>query len=199
MFLSVESRVHRCRSRNQNLDSYSEHSDFQWSLRSFCVVLSLVKNLSEDVSVTELYQQMWNIQSLQRISLDLSSLWELRMSCMSGIEERYSSNVCTTARFTFWSYFSSDLYEELSIDFVQTKHQVRIDSLTARRIKQKHLRIKLNDKTTGPARALVVWQRRLIPWFDSSCQSNSWKVGVHLHTQRLEISAMRMWPLDLID
>ena len=85
------------------------------------------------------------------------------MSCMSGIEESYSSNVCTASRFTFWSYFSSDQYEDLSKDFVQTKDQVRIDSLTARRIKQKHLRIKRNNKTTGPARALVVWQRGLIP------------------------------------
>ena len=105
MFLSIESRVHRCRSRNQNLDSYSEHSDFRWSLRSFSVVLSLVKNLSEDVSVSGLYQQMWKIRSSQRISLDLSGLWESRMSSMSGIEERYSNNVCTSARFTFWSYF----------------------------------------------------------------------------------------------
>ena len=82
---------------------------------------------------------------------------------MSGIERRYPKNVCAKALFTFWSYFSSDPYEDLSIDFVQRKHQVRIDSLIARRIKQKHLRIKRNDKTTGPARALVVWQRRLIP------------------------------------
>ena len=54
---------------------------------------------------------------------------------MSGIEEIYPNNVCTNARFTFWSYFSLDPYEDL-LDFVQTKHQVRIDSLTARRIKQ---------------------------------------------------------------
>ena len=178
--------------------SYSEHSDFQWPLRSFNVVLSLVKNISEDVSVTAWCQQMWKIRSSQRIFLDLSSLWESRVSWMSGIEEIYPNNVCTNARFTFWSYFSLDPYEDL-LDFVQTKHQVRIDSPTARGIKQKHLRIKRNDKTTGPARAPVVWQRCLISWFDSSCQSNSWKVGEHLHTQGLEISAMRIWPLELID
>ena len=142
---------------------------------------------------------MWKIRSSQRISVGLSGLWESRVSCMSGIVERYPNNICTNTRVSFWSYFSSDPFEDLLIDFVQTKHQVRTDSLTARRIKQKHLRIKRSDKTTGPARALVVWQRRLIPWFDSSCQSNSWKVGVHRHTQQLEISAMWIWPLVLID
>ena len=80
---------------------------------------------------------------------------------MSEIEERYPNSMPKNARFTFWS-FSSDLYEDLAIDFVQTKHQVRIDSLTARGIKQKHLRIKRTDKTTGPVRALVVWQLCLI-------------------------------------
>ena len=78
------------------------------------------------------------------------------MFCMSGIEERYPKNVCTNAPFTFWWYFSSgvldeDIYEELPTDFVQTQHQVRIDSPTARRmltstIKKKHWRIKRNDK-----------------------------------------------------
>ena len=70
---------------------------------------------------------------------------------MSGIKERYPNSVCTNARFTFWSYLSSDLYEDLLMDFVQRKHEVRIDSLTARRmltstIKTKALRIKRNDK-----------------------------------------------------
>ena len=106
----------------------------------------------------ELYQQMF-AENLSRSFRPLGIDYVLH----EWIEERYSNNVCTSARFTFWSYFSSDLYQEISIDFVQTKHQVRIDSLKARRIKQKHLRMKRNDKTTGLAHALVVWQRRLIP------------------------------------
>ena len=89
---------------------------------------------------------------------------------MSGIKERYPNSVCTNARFTFWSYLSSDLYEDVLIDFVQRKHQVRIDSLTARRMLTSTIKTKaLKDKTerqnasTGPARVLVVWQRRVMP------------------------------------
>ena len=79
-------------------------------------------------------------------------------------------NVSTNARFTFWSYFSSDLYQELPTDFVQRKHQVRIDFLTARRMLTSTIKIKvLKDKTerqnasTGPARAPVIWQRHVMP------------------------------------
>ena len=53
---------------------------------------------------------------------------------MSRIEERYPNSMYTNARFTFWSYFSSDLYEGLHTDFVPAKHQVRIDSLAPSRI-----------------------------------------------------------------
>ena len=89
---------------------------------------------------------------------------------MSGIEERYPNNMSTNARFTFWSYFSSDQYVELHTDFVQAKHQVRIDSQAARRMLESTIKAKvLRDKTqrenasTGPARALVIWQRRVMP------------------------------------
>ena len=167
MFLSIESRVHRSPSRNQNWDSNSEHSDIEWSLRSFSVILSLVKNLSNNVLVSGLYQQMSKIRSSQRISRDLSGLWESRTSCMSRIEERYSNNVCTSARFTFWSYFSSDAYEDLSTDFIQTKHEVRIDSLTARDIKQKTFQDKTERQNYRPitcscplatASNMLIWQ-----------------------------------------
>ena len=86
MFLSIESRVHRCRSRNQNLDSNLERSDFEWSLRSFSVVLSLVKNLSEDVSLSGLYQQMWKIRSSRRIFPDFSGLWEFNREYFAWVE-----------------------------------------------------------------------------------------------------------------
>ena len=89
---------------------------------------------------------------------------------MSGIEERYPNNVSTSARFTFWSSFSSDLYQELPTDCVQAKHKVRIDSLTARRTLRSTIKTKvLKDKTegqnasTGPARVLVIWQRHVMP------------------------------------
>ena len=78
---------------------------------------------------------------------------------MSGIEVRYPNSMYTNARFTFWSFFPSDLYR-----FVQTKYQVRIDSLAARRMLTSTIKAKvLRDKTeqqiasTGPVRALVIW------------------------------------------
>ena len=84
--------------------------------------------------------------------------------------KRDSVTLSTNARFKFWSYFSLDLCEELQTDFVQAKHQVRIEFLRVRRKLARTIKIKvLKDKTerqnasTGPARALVIWQRRVKP------------------------------------
>ena len=67
---------------------------------------------------------------------------------MSGIEERYPNNMSTNARFAFWSYFSSGQCVGLHTDFVQAKHQVRIDSQAARRMLASTIKAKvLRDKT----------------------------------------------------
>ena len=67
---------------------------------------------------------------------------------MSGLQERHPNNLSTNARFKFWSYFSSGQYEDVLKDFVQTKHQVRTDSLTSRRMLPSTITLKaLKGKT----------------------------------------------------
>ena len=63
--------------------------------------------------------------------------------------------------------FFSDPCQELPRGFVQTKHEVRIDSLIASMMLTSSIKTKvLKDKmerenaSTGPARALTAWQRR---------------------------------------
>lgn len=61
----------------------------------------------------------------------------------------------------FWSHFSSGQYENVDLaDFIQTHHQVRTDSLTARRMLPSTITLKA---LMGKTRALVAWQRRVIP------------------------------------
>ena len=68
------------------------------------------------------------------------------------------------------TFFFSDLCVGHRTDFVQAKHQVRIDSVAGRRmltstIKAKVLRDKTERQNTSrsPAHALVIWQRHVMP------------------------------------
>ena len=70
----------------------------------------------------------------------------------------------------FWSHFSSGEYEDVLEDFFQKHHQVRTDSLTARRMLPSTITLKAlkgktewQDPSTRPTRTLVAWQRRVIP------------------------------------
>ena len=67
-------------------------------------------------------------------------------------------------------YLSSDQYEDVLQDFVQTKNQVRTDSLTAGRMLRRTITLKAlkgktgrQDASTRPTRALVAWQRGVMP------------------------------------
>ena len=158
----------------------------------------LFESLSKDVSLTELYQQIVeNTKFVENLSRYFNAFENL-IECFAWVDFNTLTS-CQQFPFHVLVYLSSDQYEDVLQDFVQTKNQVRTDSLTAGRMLPSTTTLKaLKGKTgrqnasTGPTRALVAWQRGVMPWFDSSCHFWSWKVEVHLHTQRLEILAIRL-------
>lgn len=89
---------------------------------------------------------------------------------MIGLQERHPNHVSRNVRLMFWSHFSSGQYEDVLEDFIETHHQVRTDSLTARRMLPRTITLKASkgttewqDASTRPTRTLVAWQRRVIP------------------------------------